>query len=76
MMLQIERQGDYMKITIKDVKEYIKENDVVFSPMLTDAEIQKAIDYIDNHGESDTLDKWGMIDNALYDLYIRRVVND
>lgn len=65
-----------MKITIKDVKEYINENGVVFSPMLTDAEIKKAIDYIDNHGESDTLDKWGMIDNALYDLYIRRVVND
>ena len=65
-----------MKITIKDVKEYIKENGVVFSPMLTDAEIKKAIDYIYKIGESNTLDKWGMIDNALYNLYIRRVVND
>ena len=65
-----------MGITTNDVKEYIEENGVKFSPSLTDGEIKKAIEYINKYGESDTLDKYGMIDNALYDLYIRRVVND
>ena len=58
-------------ITKKDVLTYIRENGVNLT--LTADEIQKAVDLVNERGESDTLDKWGMIDNALYDLYINRV---
>lgn len=58
-------------VTMRDVVRYIHENGVKLT--LSADEVQKAVDLVNERGESDTLDKWGMIDNALYDLYINRV---
>ena len=58
-------------VTKNDVLAYIRENGVNLT--LSATEVQKAVDLVNERGESDTLDKWGMIDNALYDLYINRV---
>ena len=58
-------------VTKNDVLAYIRENGVNLT--LSAAEVQKAVNLVNERGESDTLDKWGMIDNALYDLYINRV---
>lgn len=55
-----------------DVLAYIRENGVNLT--LTENELENAVDLVNERGESDTLDKWGMIDNALYDLYVRKVL--
>ena len=67
-------------VTMRDVVRYIhvlgKRDNVYYYPALNGEEIRKAVDLVNLRGKSNTLTKEGMIDNALYDLYLRRVQDE